>query len=255
MEMSCTLRSSFLLLSSAALASIVSGCAAEGSKVSSAPPTPNPIAAPKSPDPIQASPRPLSLRTEAKSDPQHPLRIGEEYYPVESRKHQEEGICVVHLQVSADGHIRATQLLSSTGFERLNAACLAAFADGRLLPATIDGQPVTSWVSIPIIWRLTGKSFSITPQIRDDDHLKVGPEDYPPISRKLHQEGDCVVHVDVAKDGTPSNINLTKPTGYEPLDQACLSAIQQARFIPGHEGRTPIAASTDINISWRLPTP
>jgi TonB family protein len=157
--------------------------------------------------------------------------------------------------VDADGHLPATQLVSSTGFERLDAACLSAFAEGRLIPKTVDGKPVSSWVLIPINWKLTGKVFTATPQIAEDYRLKVGLEDYPPRSRKLHQEGDCVVHVEVAKDGTLSNVALTKPTGYEPLDQACVSAIQQAQFIPGHQGRTPIAASTDINISWRLPTP
>ena len=36
------------------------------------------------------------------------------------RRHQEEGTCVVRLLVNVDGYIRATQLLSSTGFERMN---------------------------------------------------------------------------------------------------------------------------------------
>jgi hypothetical protein len=53
---------------------------------------------------------------------------------------------VVRLLVNVDGYIRATQLLSSTGFERLNAACLSSFTDGRMIPTggkdvcSIDGH-------------------------------------------------------------------------------------------------------------------
>jgi TonB family protein len=210
-------------------------------------PPPEPLSAPAA---IGAAP---SGRTQPRIDPSHPLRIGEEYYPAESRRLQEEGRCVVRIQVDPDGHIRATQLLSSSGFPRLNEACLAAPADGRLMPATLDGKPISAWVELPIIWRLTGKSFAATPQIRNDYQLKIGPDDYPPISLKLHQEGDCVVHVDVGSDGTLSRVALTKPTGYEPLDQACLNAVKQAPFVPARQGTTPIPASTDINITWRYP--
>jgi TonB family protein len=86
-------------------------------------------------------------RTPVKPDPIHPLRIGEEFYPAESKRLQEEGICVVGFEVDPDGQIRATQLLSSSGFPRLNEACLAGFANGRLIPATVDGKPVAAWIS------------------------------------------------------------------------------------------------------------
>jgi TonB family protein len=188
-------------------------------------------------------------------DPNYPLRIGEAYYPLESRKAGEEGSCIVRVEVDADGHLPATQLLSSTGFERLDAACRGAFGEGRLIPKTIDGKSVSSWVQVPINWKLSGKVYTSVPQIADDYRLKVGLDDYPPLSRKLHQEGDCVVHVEVAIDGTPTNVHVTQSTGYELLDTACLSAVQQAHFIAGHRGAIPIAASTDINLSWRLPTP
>jgi TonB family protein len=198
---------------------------------------------------------PPGSKTPPMQDPNHPLRLGQEYYPIESRKHQEEGTCVVRLLVDVDGYIRATQLLSSTGFERLNAACLSSFTDGRMIPATKEGKAVTSWYNLRVNWRLNGNGSGTTPQIRDDDELKAGPDNYPPLSRKLHQEGDCVVRVTVESDGTPSTVNVTKSTGYAPLDQACLSAVQQAHFVPARlEGKT-FAASTDINITWRLPSP
>jgi TonB family protein len=113
----------------------------------------------------------------------------------------------------------------------------------------------TSWYNLRVNGRLNGNGLSITPQIRDDDELKAGLDNYPPLSRKLHQEGDCVVRVTVESNGTPSNVNVTKSTGYAPLDKACLSAVQQAHFVPARQEGKTLAASTDININWRLPSP
>jgi TonB family protein len=56
-------------------------------------------------------------------------------------------------------------------------------------------------------------------------------------------------------DGSLSHVAVTKSSGFEPLDQACVSAIQQAPFIPAQRDGTAVAASTDINVSWRFPWP
>jgi TonB family protein len=193
--------------------------------------------------------------TPAKLDPKHPLHIGEEYYPIESRKHREEGTCVVRLQVDSDGYIRAAQLLTSTGFQRLNDACLSSAIDGHMIPATMEGKPAASWFLLRVNWKLSGSGFNDIQRIRDDYQLKIAAEDYPPLSRKLHQEGDYVVHATAEKDGPPSKVTLTKSAGYAPLDEACIAAVQQAPFIAARLEPGIVSASTDINIAWRLPSP
>lgn len=201
------------------------------------------------PDSLAPQDRPASL------DPRHPLHIGEEYYPIASRRLGEEGTCVIRLQVDADGNIRATQLVTSTGFPRLNAACLSSTIDGRLIPATVGGKPAASWFLFRVNWRLNGPLLNPTPRIRDDYYLNVGPDYYPTASRTLHQEGDCIVHVTVDQDGPPSTVTVTKSTGYASLDQACISAVQQAQFIAARQDPEIISASTDIGIVWRLASP
>ena len=186
-------------------------------------------------------------------DPKHPLRIGSEYYPLESKVRGEEGTCVLRVQVDSDGYVRATQLLTSTGYPRLNTACLSSSIDGRLIPATIGGKPVASWFLFRVDWRLTGTTFNDRPKIRDDYQLKVGPDYYPPLSRKLHQEGDCIVHVTVDQDGPPSTVTVTKSTGYDPLDQACIVAIKEAQFVAARLYGQALPASTDVDITWKLP--
>jgi TonB family protein len=233
------------------------GCAASPPKPATQPaaPIPAPATTPTSHPTVTIPELIAPLDSPAALDPKHPLRIGEEYYPLESKVHGEEGTCVVRLQVDADGYIRATQLLSSTGYQRLNTACLSSSKDGRLVPATVSGKPAASWFLFRVNWRLVGLTFMDKPRIRDDYFLKVGLDYYPPLSLKLHQEGDCVVHVTVEKDGPPTTVTITKSAGYAPLDEACVAAIKEAPFIASRQEGVAAQSSTDIDISWRLPTP
>jgi protein TonB len=106
---------------------------------------------------IQPSMPQSSARAPARLDPQHPLRIGEAYYPDASRRANEMGRCVVQVTVAVDGRITAAAIQSSTGFKRLDLACVNAVRGQRMLPASEDGKPIESSVAIPITWNLTEK--------------------------------------------------------------------------------------------------
>jgi len=98
-----------------------------------------------------------NARVPARTDPKHPLKIGETYYPDASRRANEMGRCVVTVTVAVDGRIIAGTIQSSTGFNRLDQACLNAVRGQRMLPAVEDGKPIESAVSIPILWNLSEK--------------------------------------------------------------------------------------------------
>jgi periplasmic protein TonB len=106
------------------------------------------------PAPAVAQPKP---GTPIRQDPKHPLKIGEEFYPDASKRANEEGRCIVLMTVSADGHISNESIQTSSGFPRLDEACLKGVHGQRMLPATEEGKPVEKTVSIPIVWKLTGK--------------------------------------------------------------------------------------------------
>ena len=88
-------------------------------------------------------------------DPKHPLKIGEEWYPDASKRANEEGRCIVQMTVASDGRVATETLQQSSGFPRLDEACLKAVHGQRMLPATEEGKPVEKTVSIPIVWKLT----------------------------------------------------------------------------------------------------
>ena len=113
----------------------------------------------QAPAPVAAAPAPPAPKagTSIKMDPKHPLKIGEEYYPDASKRSNEEGRCIVTITVSADGKISNESIQTSSGFPRLDEACLKGVHGQRMLPATEDGKPVEKTVQIPIVWKLTGK--------------------------------------------------------------------------------------------------
>ena len=108
------------------------------------------------PPPVVAAPPPKP-GTPIRMDPKHPLKIGEDYYPDASKRANEEGRCIVLMTVAADGRITNESIQTSSGFPRLDDACLKGVHGQRMLPATEEGKPVEKTVSIPIVWKLTGK--------------------------------------------------------------------------------------------------
>jgi protein TonB len=110
------------------------------------PPPPAPVAAPVQHNIIGA-----------KMDPKHPFHIGEEYYPDASKRAGEEGRCIVLAHVAANGNILDAAIQTSSGFPRLDDACLKGVKGQKALPGMEDGKPVEGHFAFAIVWKLTGK--------------------------------------------------------------------------------------------------
>jgi protein TonB len=95
------------------------------------------------------------VMTEVRPNPAHPIQLGEQYYPAESRLLGEQGTCRVKITVTAEGEIRDVTLTKSTGYPRLDQACVDGFRGNHMLPATRNGKPVTTTKEVPINWTLT----------------------------------------------------------------------------------------------------
>ncbi len=109
----------------------------------------------RAPTPVIAPPAPpKAAGTRMGVDPKHPLHIGEDYYPDASKRANEEGRCIVQLTVGVDGRIIDQSIKQSSGFPRLDEACIKGVKGLRMKPATEDGKPVQSTGDLPIVWKL-----------------------------------------------------------------------------------------------------
>jgi TonB family protein len=191
------------------------------------------------------------LTTPVKIDPNHPPHAGAEYYPAESTRLHEEGTCKVKVTVAADGTTGDITLTQSTGYPRLDAACMFVFIDGGLLPATVDGQPVEKTIEIPIAWRLP-PPVKPSPRVDVNNPPHLGERYYPGESKRLGEQGKCKVSMLVTADGKIHDIKLTQSSGFPRLDQACLKAFAHGGLLPAVVDGKPVDMQTEESITWYL---
>ena len=67
---------------------------------------------------------------------------------------QEAGTVRFRLQIGIDGKVIGTELLKSSGHNRLDDAAQKAYAYCQFTPGTVDGKPEPSWLTLEYVWKL-----------------------------------------------------------------------------------------------------
>jgi protein TonB len=75
---------------------------------------------------------------------------------------------------------------------------------------------------------------------------------YPAQARRLHLEGEVVVMVEVAADGSIRSTVLRHGSGYAVLDEAAVAAVARAHFAPALDHGLPVAAAVEVPVRFRL---
>jgi protein TonB len=129
--------------------------------IQAAPPETNAISVvtqTKTPPPAPVVAAPVQHQVSSpKMDPRHPFKIGEEYYPDASKRANEEGSCILLMKVAASGQILDATVQTSSGFPRLDDACLKGVKGQKMMPAMEDGKAVEGTFPFKITWKLTGR--------------------------------------------------------------------------------------------------
>lgn len=75
---------------------------------------------------------------------------------------------------------------------------------------------------------------------------------YPPLSRRLREQGQVTLRVLVAPDGLPAQVELRTSSGSERLDRAAREAVARWRFAPARRGDTAIESWVLVPIVFKL---
>lgn len=86
----------------------------------------------------------------------------------------------------------------------------------------------------------------------DADYLQNPKPPYPPISKRLNEQGTSVVRVLVGADGTPKSAEISKSSGFARLDSAAVATALRWRYVPGKRGGVPESMSVNVPIVWVL---
>ena len=76
-------------------------------------------------------------------------------YPLAARRRGIEGTVLVRALINEDGNCHEAVLSKSSGHEMLDQSALAAVRSWRFIPAKHGVQTVSSWVLVPITFRLS----------------------------------------------------------------------------------------------------
>ena len=75
---------------------------------------------------------------------------------------------------------------------------------------------------------------------------------YPPMSRRLGEQGTAVWRVLIGADGKAVQAQLVKSSGFERLDKAAYDTVMRRRYLPGTRDGVPVALSYNAPIAWVL---
>ncbi len=75
---------------------------------------------------------------------------------------------------------------------------------------------------------------------------------YPPMSRRLGEEGTVLLRVTVNAQGQATFVAVEKSCGHERLDAAARAAVRQWRFIAARRGDTTVASTVLVPVTFAL---
>lgn len=93
---------------------------------------------------------------------------------------------------------------------------------------------------------------AVTPPSFNADYLQNPAPRYPPLARRMGQQGKVVLRVLVNAGGGASQVEVRTSSGSEVLDEAALEAVKRWRFVPAKRGEQPISAWVLVPITFTL---
>jgi protein TonB len=70
----------------------------------------------------------------------------------------------------------------------------------------------------------------------DADYLQNPRPPYPPISKRLGEQGKVLVRVFIGANGLAEKAEIRQSSGFDRLDQIALSTVQKWQYVPGKRG-------------------
>lgn len=86
----------------------------------------------------------------------------------------------------------------------------------------------------------------------DADYLRNPAPPYPPLSRRMGEEGKVILRVSVTPEGTADSVEIRSSSGSTRLDEAAQKTVRGWRFIPAKRGDAAIQSWVLVPIIFKL---
>lgn len=175
-------------------------------------------------------------------------------FPIPSRI---EGTVSLSATVNEQGKVDSVVMVHPMNPE-LNAAAIAAVSHWKFRPATKDGTPITTQVSVDVVFT-SPHPYTI---INGIDRLGVGgvtpprviyePDPkYADAARQAQSQGTVYLSLVVTAAGLPEYVHVVKSLDSR-LDQKAVEAVKQWKFEPAMKNGKPVAIVIAIEVNFKL---
>ena len=86
----------------------------------------------------------------------------------------------------------------------------------------------------------------------DADYLRNPAPPYPPLARRMGEEGKVVLRVAVNALGSADSVEIKTSSGSVRLDEAARKTVLNWKFIPAKRGETPVSSGVLVPIIFKL---
>jgi len=86
----------------------------------------------------------------------------------------------------------------------------------------------------------------------DAEYLDNPKPPYPPLSRRMGEQGRVVLRVHVAPDGAAGEVRLQASSSSQRLDESALATVRRWKFVPARRGTEAVAAWVLVPIAFTL---
>jgi TonB family protein len=129
------------------------------------------------------------------------------------------------------------------------------FAKWRFKPGTKDGEPVAVRIEVLMTFRLGDRPsepvYTPSADVSKPTFATEVKPTYPPEAREEGARGEVHLECVVRRDGTPTDIVVTKGA-HSLLDQAAIDALKQSRFKPAMSKGEAVSVRIQLMMSFDL---
>ncbi|MFV0372012.1 MAG: TonB family protein [Azonexus sp.] len=109
-------------------------------------------------------------------------------------------------------------------------------------PPVLEAPPAPPAPSVP----------AVTQARFDADYLRNPPPLYPPLSRRMGEEGKVMLRVSVTPQGTAAEVQIHTSSGSPRLDESAQKTVRNWKFIPAKQGDTAVQSWVLVPIIFKL---
>ncbi len=122
---------------------------------------------------------------------------------------------------------------------------LAESSEPTTAPVAVVNQAASSSQTAPA-------TPAVVQPVFDADYLNNPAPPYPPLSRRMREQGVVYLRVLVSSEGLPDQVEVKQSSGSVRLDDSALCTVKKWRFVPARRGSQTVAAWVVVPIAFSL---